>query len=438
MPKLLPQNRTTFETAASEATERVDAIQTPLRALWRPDIIPESILPYLAWAYSVDVWDTAWPLEKKRWVTDKAIWLHRIKGTETGIGEHVKLLGGRLIKAITPPAKTYLMPQLTTEEREAFYALFPQLRIFPFVERGTYRFAHFTSQAYGRTKAFLAAAQDSGVGYVEDVGAWQRYIRTAKLYDGGVETELTMRAVTPEGVGRFYAAEYDEVILPAKPSAAIFPDEFNAERASGSLTKRFLVDGLYVDQRMIRVSRDASYSYRLGRETYTTAQPGLDLMYIEPRKIAEQHAGQGYAIYNGGLPGRKMYLADRSTRLAYLPKTISWQYLYEQWHLHDTERVIEQRKRSVHLDHTRLGIPPYNAELTIAITGKSYSREAWRFTWGFLRPHNHEALDRACYAVRVSKSARDKILVQTKTKRVPHPGDRQKVGTITVDQLIEV
>jgi hypothetical protein len=100
--------------------------------------------------------------------------------------------------------------------------------------------------------------------------------------------------------------------------------------------------------------------------------------------------------------------------------------------------VPDQRKRSVHLAHTRLGIPAYNAELTIGVKGKAYSREAWRYTSGFLRPHNEEALQRARYGVRVSMSVRDKILIQTKTYRLPTPGDRVKVGTVAIDQLIEV
>lgn len=108
---------------------------------------------------------------------------------------------------VVPPLKTFMMNALTEEERAEFLARFPQLRIYPFVERGTYRFAHFTSHAFGRIKAYLNAS------CIKDVGAWSRYVRTARLWDRGVETNLTIRAVSSEGLGPFSAAVYDEVVL---------------------------------------------------------------------------------------------------------------------------------------------------------------------------------------------------------------------------------
>ena len=436
-PDLLPTNATAFERAFSEMGARVDRIETPLRQLWRPDIIRADMLPFLAWAYSTDIWFDDWSIERKRAVTDRSIWLHRHKGSETGIAAHIDLVGGKLLRAIVPPAKTFVMPHLTPAEREAFLSLFAQLRVYPYVARGFYRFANFTSKSYGRRKAFLAGANDPGVNYVKDVGAWQRWLRTATLWDHGVETTLTIRAIVEEKVGRFYAAAYDEIILPAKPSSAIFPNgAFNAERKLAG--KAYLQDGLYVAERLIRISRDASYDFRLGRELYTTTVPGVDLIDVRPRSIAQRHDGQPFALYNGGLPGKKQFLAcAKGARQKYLPPSIAWRFLYEQLHIHDPERVIPERKRSVHLDYTRLGMPPYNAELTVGITGKAYPQEAWRFVRGHLHVGNTETIDRARYATRVSMSVRDKILIQTKTWRPPRPGDRIKVGDAKIGDLVQ-
>ena len=41
-------------------------------------------------------------------------------------------------------------------------------------------------------------------------------------------------------------------------------------------------------------------------------------------------------------------------------------------------------------------------------------------------------------AVMVAKSLRDKVLINTKTWRVPRPGDRRAVGDITLGTLTEV
>ena len=38
----------------------------------------------------------------------------------------------------------------------------------------------------------------------------------------------------------------------------------------------------------------------------------------------------------------------------------------------------------------------------------------------------------------VTKSLRDKVLINTKTWRVPRPGDRRAVGDITLGALTEV
>ena len=158
------------------------------------------------------------------------------------------------------------------------------MRVYPYVARATYRFANFTTAAFGRPKAYLGACM------VKDNGAWSRWVRTAELWDKGVETTLTIRAVKGETVGRFYAADYDEVILAPKPTAAI---HLNAPPKAHP----YLIDDSGVAQRIVRIPRDASYTYRLGRETYTTVYPDGDLIEIEPEKVAEEHDGQAGALY---------------------------------------------------------------------------------------------------------------------------------------------
>ncbi len=206
---------------------------------------------------------------------------------------------------------------------------FPQLRINPFVARGTYRFAHFTSSAFGRAKAFLGAS------CTKDVGAWSRYVRTAKLWDRGEEKTLTIRAVTPEGVGRFHAAAFDEVVLGPKPTEAM-------HLGAPPKAMTFLIDDFGVAQRLIRIPRDASYAYRLGRETYTTAYPNADLIDVRPQMVAEQHPGQPGVLY----ATLRQFIHGKQ-----LPPTISWRYIYERWHIHDPDRIPDVRVRSTHLGY---------------------------------------------------------------------------------------
>ena len=394
---------------------RIDDLPIDLRKLVKPYEISTSHLPWLSWGLSVDLWEQDWTEEKNRVLTARSLPMHARKGTQASIAEHIRIMGHDPRRFIVPPAKTFMTPALTDEERAAYLERFAQLRIYPFVARGTYPFAHFTSKAFGREKAFLNAS------CIKDVGAWSRYVRTAKLWDRGQETTLTVRAVTPEGVGRFYAADYDEVVLAPKPTAAIHLNAPPKARA-------FMIDDFGVRQRLIRIPRDASYSYRLGRETYTTVFPDGDLIDVRPQSVAEVHQGQPTALY----ATRRQFIAGKC-----LPPTIAWRYLYERWHLHDPDRVPDERKRSTHVGYTRLGMPPYHAEVRTRIVGRHLPRTAQQFVNGFLLTGNRKPIADVREAIRVSKSLRDKILIDTKTYRQPRAGDRIKVGTLTLGRYIE-
>ena len=413
---LLPPNRTSFETAADLTGARIDELPVDLPKLVRPYEIPAPHLPWLAWALSVDLWDSTWPEDKRRLLTARALPMHARKGTTASIAEHVRIMGAEPRRFIVPPAKTFMVPSFTPEERAAYLARFPQLRVYPYVARGTYRFAHFTSKAFGREKAYLGASM------VKDVGAWSRFVRTAKLLDRGVETTLTIRTASAEAVGRVDAVAYDEVVLARKPTAAVHLNAPPKVRA-------FLVDDFGVRQRIIRIPRDASYDFRLGRETYTTTWPNAELIDVRPEAVAAAHAGQSTALYAAG----RQFIAGHC-----LPPTIAWQYLYERWHIHDPDRVPDERKRATHLGFTRLGMPPYHAEVQTRIIGRRPPRTAGLFVDGHLVAGNRKPIADVREAIRVAKSLRDRILIDTRTWRSPRAGDRLPVGSSMLGQLIEV
>ena len=89
---LLPPGKTPLEIALEGATApRVspDAI----RDLWNPHRCPANLLPWLAWAVSVDYWDTDWPEQQKRDVVAASIEVHRHKGTVSAMRRVVQALG---------------------------------------------------------------------------------------------------------------------------------------------------------------------------------------------------------------------------------------------------------------------------------------------------------------------------------------------------------
>jgi len=95
---LLPPNATAAERALEGAVAaRLEAIQTPLRELWNADTCPASLLPWLAWALSIDSWQAYWPEYVKRERIRNALSIQRRKGTALSVREIVASFGGAVV-----------------------------------------------------------------------------------------------------------------------------------------------------------------------------------------------------------------------------------------------------------------------------------------------------------------------------------------------------
>jgi phage tail P2-like protein len=93
MAALLPGNATALERAAAQALAQIERVPVPLRDLWNPDTCPVALLPYLAWAFSVDRWSSAWPESAKRAAIRTAYFIHAHKGTIGALRRVVEPLG---------------------------------------------------------------------------------------------------------------------------------------------------------------------------------------------------------------------------------------------------------------------------------------------------------------------------------------------------------
>ncbi|WP_438767902.1 phage tail protein I [Kushneria sp. TE3] len=93
MSKLLPPNSTDLERLAADALADLERVPVPLRTLMSPDDCPLHLLPYLAWAFSVDRWDTTWSESAKRGVVRSAFYVHAHKGTISALRRVVEPLG---------------------------------------------------------------------------------------------------------------------------------------------------------------------------------------------------------------------------------------------------------------------------------------------------------------------------------------------------------
>lgn len=96
MADLLPANATPQERALSESTGRIESIPVPVDTVWNPWTCPVSLLPWLAWALSVDEWSSEWTEQQQRQVVADSIGIHRKKGTRGAIDRALNSLGYRL------------------------------------------------------------------------------------------------------------------------------------------------------------------------------------------------------------------------------------------------------------------------------------------------------------------------------------------------------
>lgn len=411
-PILLPSNATRYE----RAHDGTDAARWPLdvdiiRATKNAKRCPPELLPLLAWERGVDIWDDRWPIELKRHVVENAYRLHRLKGTLEGIRRYVSLSGGNLVGAIVPPDRPHLMPALTADERAEYLARFPQLRVYMYRARERDRYVTTTRGSMRLERSHL------GRMFPADARALDRYRREARLWDRGAETVLTRREFRRETYdGSAY--DYEEIILPQVPSTAIY---------GGQQPKARLFFGdAGVRQRLITARIDRTYAYALGDRMYRTVYPSLQPIEIEPELVHERHG----RLFGAAFPGVRWQRPQRSFVGAqlYLPPTIAGDHVYERTYLWDKTRLPGERRRSTHIGHTRLGMPAFNAQIEVEIRGKRPRWQAGRFVQGFVVASSGDKLNAVRRGAFLAQSARDRVLMDTKTLRPPHAGDRLRLG----------
>lgn len=93
MTSILPAHLSDLERDIDGAMARLENITIPIETLWNPYTCPSDVLPYLAWAMSVDTWRSHWPDDIKRAVIAAAPDVHRKKGTRAAVEMALVALG---------------------------------------------------------------------------------------------------------------------------------------------------------------------------------------------------------------------------------------------------------------------------------------------------------------------------------------------------------
>ncbi|QDJ13075.1 phage tail protein I [Mergibacter septicus] len=90
---LLPNGSSQLEHRAAQICAMAEKLHVDFSILWNPDTCPENLLPFLAWAFSVDYWEENWRVEKKREVIKTAFYVHKYKGTIAALKRVIEPFG---------------------------------------------------------------------------------------------------------------------------------------------------------------------------------------------------------------------------------------------------------------------------------------------------------------------------------------------------------
>lgn len=101
-PTLLPPNATPLERALAKASAMPHSPEE-IRQLWNHRTCPLHLLPWLAWAWSVDEWDPAWTEGQQRAMVGASIRLHKKKGSVWAVREALLRSGLESVRVIEKP-----------------------------------------------------------------------------------------------------------------------------------------------------------------------------------------------------------------------------------------------------------------------------------------------------------------------------------------------
>jgi phage tail P2-like protein len=326
----LYQQSTGFEKAAAdtEAERLMDLYAEAIIDQWNPWQVAYEHLPFLAWAQGVNLWENWWDETFRRnWVA-RQWYLKSIRGKRAGLDEFVAAVGGQVKRCVVPPARAYGTRKQTAEERAAYVARFPQLRIYPYVAREQLPWLCFVGKHYdgtGLNRVFQKNGSFLGPRWklyptVQDAGG--KYTRTATLYEPrtGVETTLTIRKIervyTGENAGWGYTpgvSVYDEmVILPLEKRPNYFIGEIGKHLHGAGKYGIFL--GKQLPLRTISIGRSGPIEMYQGKAEYQTIFPQEDLLQVRPEYVAIKHPRRPTELY----AARGEYLSRPSRLVAHI------------------------------------------------------------------------------------------------------------------------
>ena len=395
--QLLYQNATGLEKAMADAdAERIQGTPAELvMEVWDPFLIAAKNLPFLAWAYSVDIWEDGWSEETQRNWTSVQLLFKSLRGTEAGIRMALDYAGRdftpgangyTLQQIVVPPGGFFAAPNLPAADFNEWIRLMPQIRIYVGIDKGTGGDEFFIDNKSGFVNLGAVGFDDG----------WERYGRKAILRQAGRE-DIQLRVSERIKVTEPYeAADFETITVPGTSNYGFFVNDFvNDDRFIGWEDKHTVMYTLRYDRVF-----DATHT-DLFLTMLKPSQDPIDVTYERNSDIGD---------WEGGL-----YIGDGFVSTDFIVRENADIMLADYIYLLDKDVAAPMTRGVSFIGVDRIDIHKYQMELMIDLR-TSEPLPLWfvndsAIDAAHTANEDYAHIDRAIRAVRAAKAQRDRALV---------------------------
>lgn len=415
---VLPKNATDYlrNLSAVGADRMLPFTADELRNLWNPAKCEESVLPFLAWALSVDVWDADWPTDKKRRVLANAFLDHQRKGTLATIKQYLGYRGCTVDKVITPPARCFGVIGLTDTQREVWISRLPQIRVYPFE----------TDETAPPARAFMSrrSAADSLSMYRTFYGSgWMQQSKGPLYY--GIRATLALPGQDEVPV----AIDYPEVYGQTAPAQTISISTVASPRL-------FMGGKHYYGQGFMQTSAGPNNQVQVK----LSEQGALQFAALNGGQLQDVRPVRVYPIRTA--PRARMFCNRDSfgNSTSFMLSSKAPRLIYDRFALVDSSVPVNLQPGRSFMGYARFGIAPYTAELRVEVPmarpQPAFGFGPGQYMRGFYHKTDFTPLDNCLNAISAGRALRDQVLVDTEIFRTVQVGSGLKLGSFKLAEVV--
>lgn len=374
--------------------------------------LPDAILDLVAWGWHVDGYDLLTTRAERLHVVRNFFDYHRFKGTRYGFQLYFSTFLKRDLLAASPPHKSFLGTSLTSEERAAFEAPHPEVRVYPFRHAGL-KGASYPGDFLG---AFWPGRSDALLRIGDRVCLFDPLTGQETALDSLETTRDTVQAMTMMKT----------------------PVRLPGQAGRGLCCGRFLAGftmNLGASARFYELDLSVGYSDEIERRRPLSARPGLAPLGLGTDTASTPGTASPFALF----PGNRWtdVYPERGGRVlgrVFPSSSGAGDRIYRRTKLFDPSRVVFPRSASgTFAGAFKLGqLPPHTAEIAVDMARPAPAMAM--FCGGF--PGRHASslgagdwVELMCRVGRMAARFSDKVLVSI-TNRKPvrassgiHAGD---------------